>query len=156
MTDIAWETYNTCGKMNPASCGNMNVALTNTTISDMRNVTLMYSEGCSYKLTSQCGFPNVTMNTSNADVSIVFFNNITTTQVDPPMNYTFLTNETITFTPDAMSNAMFSYRFPGWDDNSYMTCAVPRYIYFTVTNTIMPAMSPMLAEGRLMQAVNLS
>ena len=87
---------------------------------------------------TRCGFPNVTMNTSNVDVGVVFFDKVNETYFDPSINYPFDDNQTTSFSAGS-SNSVFNLKYPGMDDNTTNTCNKTRNMYLVITNVQKPA-----------------
>jgi hypothetical protein len=164
---IGYYAYDVCAEFNNEGCGSKGaesllVDLPNATVSVSRNISLEYSQGCGYRVVSQCGFPELNITHKGYDITVALHDD-TTLNGDPVVNYEFLPNETFSIDYESNANGNLLYKYPGLDDNSTANCSDPknlhiRKMYVLITNLQKPAepkpQSFLEEESRMMQTAN--
>ena len=137
--DNSYLTHEICTSFNPVGCGlDFSIGLNKDVKTIEKDISLNYGEGCSYSVTSTCGFPNMTMDTTALDVAVALYADATDPGEDPTLNYPFESNETMTYLAATGTPKNFTFRYPGYDDNSTATCTAIRKAYITITNVVEP------------------
>ncbi len=119
-------------------CGKKNINLNSKDINQINNVTVPYGLSCFYKIETECGYPNITLNHTEYDIAVTMFE---MSDVDknindyPSISFPLRPNETWSSNLLTLTDKKnISFKQPGEVDGSETTCGKRRVMLVTLSN----------------------